>query len=170
LCACFRVEPEHLTWLKKMFSPGWTGPALGVIARRVGIALVAVLLLNAFILAVTGASPMQLGTAWLRRRRLAADPRQQVALAYLTVCARLARRGLVRESWQTPTDYSRAIALAGTLPEDLGRADLPQFTDEFLRLRYGGASPSPDQLAAFTERARNLARRIRRSKRTPRRS
>ena len=163
-------EPDRMSWLRKLFEPGWTRPALGILGKRIGIALIAAVLLNAFILAVVGASPVQLGAAWLRRRRSAANPRQQVALSYLDVCRHLGRRAQARGAWQTPSDYAREVAGSPALPDAIRQADVPQLTDEFLRLRYGPTSPSPEEAQAFRRRAEHLARRIRRARRTPRHS
>jgi len=166
----WQKEPDRLSWLRKLFEPGWTGPALRVLAKRVGIGLIAVVLLHALIQAVSGASPLQMGAGWLRRRRRSANPRQQVAAAYLAVCGQLARRVGPRGGGQTPTDYAHEVAACATLPDDIRLAEVPRFTDEFLRLRYDASPPSPEETSAFTARAQHLARRIRRARRTRRRS
>ena len=163
-------EPDRLSWLKKLFEPGWTGPAVRVFAKRIGLGLIVLALLNALILAVSGASPLQLGAGWLRRRRRSANPRQQVAAAYLAVCGQLARRVGARGGGQTPTDYAHEVATCATLPDDIRLAEVPGFTDEFLRLRYEASPPSPEEASAFTTQAHDLARRIRRARRTRRRS
>jgi transglutaminase-like putative cysteine protease len=163
-------DPDRLSWIRKLFAPGWTGPALRAFAKRAGLVLILLVLVNALILAVSGASPTQLGARWWRLRRHAANPRQRIALGYLAVCQQLARRGRKRSGWQTPTDFARDVAAAQALPDGLRTREVPQFTEEFLRLRYGEAGPSPDEVAAFAQRAQHLARRIRRSKRSGRRS
>lgn len=161
-------EPDRLSWLRKLFEPGWTRPALGVLGKRAVILVIVAVLLNAFILAVVGASPAQLTAGWLRRRRSAANPRQQVALSYLEVCGRVGRRTRPRGGWQTPTDYAREVAGSPALPEELREVELPALTSEFLRLRYGPAAPSSDEARTFARQAADLARRIRRAPRTKR--
>jgi transglutaminase-like putative cysteine protease len=166
----WQKEPDRLSWLRKLFEPGWTGPALRVFAKRIGIGLIALVLLHALILAVSGASPLQLGAAWLRRRRRIVSPRQQVATAYLAVCGQLARRVGARGGGQTPTDYAHEVAACPTLPDEIRLTEVARFTNEFLRLRYDATPPSPEDTSAFTTRAQHLARRIRRARRTRRRS
>lgn len=163
-------EPDRMSWLRKLFEPGWTRPALGVLGKRIGVALIAVVLVNAFILAVVGASPAQWGAGWLRRRRSATNPRQLVALSYLDLCRQLGRRAQARGAWQTPTDYAREVAGSSALPEPLRHEDLPKLTTQFLRLRYGPTPPSSEEAQAFRRHAASLARRIRRAARTPQQS
>lgn len=158
-------ESDRLSWLSKLFTPGWTGPALRAIGRRAGAVLIALVLINALIVAVSGASPVRFGMRWLRRRRTRTNLRQRTALAYLAVCQRLARYVGPRAPGQTPTDYARQAAACELLPLEIRHHILPEFTREFLRLRYSPVPPTIEDAAAFARRARELAKGIGRVKR-----
>jgi len=156
--------PEGTSWLAKLFQPGWAGPMLREAARKVGLTAIILLLVNALLVAVVGASPTGMLHGWLRRRRSAHGPRQRAALAYERACAPLRRRGLSRQAWQTPGELVQAARSSGALP-DPTLASLERFTSHFERLRYGAAEPSAQELAQLEKRAGILTRRIRRARR-----
>jgi hypothetical protein len=160
-------EPERFQWLRRLMEPGLVGPTLISVGKSVLLTVLTLVVLNALVLAVSGASPLQMGAQWVRRRRQSPDPRQRVALAYLDVCEALGRRGVPREVWQTPTDFLHEVAVAETLPDDLRGAGMRALTEAFLRLRYGMPGPSLTDAGAFARSAQDLARRFRRARRTP---
>jgi len=162
--------PDRLSWLAKLFHPGWAAPMLRAAGRRALVALVVVLLINALIIAVSGASPVAAGQGWLRRRATLRNPRQRVGLAYESVCRALRRRGMGREPWETPTAFAQRVSATAAMPERLGGAGLAAFTRHFLALRYGAVEPSPDEVARLERHAQSLARRIRRAEGMDRRT
>lgn len=155
--------PDRLSWLAKLFQPGWAGPMLRLIGRRALTLLITVLLINALIIAVSGTAPMHVAQRWIARRRSLRNPRQRVAFAYESVCRALRRRGLARESWETPTALARRASSAPALTQHLRETALAQFTSRFLALRYGGPEPSAEDVARFEAHAASLARRIQRA-------
>jgi hypothetical protein len=155
--------PDRLSWLAKLFQPGWAAPMLRLIGRRVLTLAIAVLLINALIIAVSGNSPVTAAQRWLRRRGTRRNPRQRVAFAYEVVGRALRRRGLPRERWETPTAFARRISSAAAVPVHLRQTGLPQFTARFLALRYGAPEPSLEEVGRFEAHAESLARRIRRA-------
>jgi len=157
--------PEETSWLAKLFQPGWAGPMLRDAARKVGLTAIILLLVNALVVAVVGASPTGMLHGWLRRRRWTHDPRQQAALTYERACAALRQRGLSRQAWQTPGELVQAVRASGALRQPQAVASLERFTSHFERLRYGAAEPSDQDLARLAKRAGILARRIRRARR-----
>jgi hypothetical protein len=155
--------PDRISWLAKLFQPGWAAPMLRLIGRRALTTIVALLLINALIIAVSGASPVAAGQRWLRRRRTLRNPRQRVAFAYESVCRALRRRGLARERWETPTTFARRVSSAPDLAPHVRQTAMMQFTARFLALRYGAAQPSADEVGEFEAHAERLARRIQRT-------
>jgi len=161
--------PNRLSWLAKLFQPGWAAPMLRLIGRRALALVIAVLLINALIIAVSGSSPVTAAQRWMRRRATLRNPRQRVAFAYEAVGRALRRRGLPRERWETPTAFARRVSSSASVPVHLRQTGLPQFTARFLALRYGAPEPSPEEVTRFEAHAENLARRIRRAERMGRR-
>jgi len=153
--------PQHTSWLAKLFEPGWAGPTLRDAGWKALAVLIALLLVNALILAVVGVSPAALLRHWGRRRQSARNPRQRVALAYEGVCRVVGRRRVGREPWQTPAEFLSAAREAGGRTGSLPWDKLARFSADFERLRYGAAEPAPRDLARFELRATALARRIR---------
>jgi transglutaminase-like putative cysteine protease len=160
-----QAAPENESWLTRLLQPGWAGPILRSVGRRVALAGLAVLLLHALVVALVGVSPAALAGQWWRRRRPGSNPRQRAAYAYEHVCRALRRHGLVRQPWQTPGEFLWAVRGAASVGY-LRSAALERFTSHFERLRYGSAEPAARDVARLELRAGALARRIRRARRT----
>lgn len=103
------ARQQDLLGLLGLYTPGWLGKFIGMLAAVLVTALV---------------------TAWaLRFRRGAADPARR---AYDRFCARLARIGLRRRAWEGAMDY--AVRVRAARPDMAG--PVAEITRRYIALRY----------------------------------
>jgi transglutaminase-like putative cysteine protease len=101
---------------------------------------------------------------WQFGRVRAAGAPDRLARAYLRLCARLARRGPVRQPHQGPLTYAATIAGPSQAAQQAR-----ELLDLYARMRYGSIAPTPAQLREFERRVsrwRPPRRRVRGSRET----
>lgn len=114
--------------------------------------------------AVTAASGARAAMGRRSRRRQPignADPRELVIALYLSMVAEAARRGHARTAAQTPFQYRDRLAAA--VPD--GAGEVRELTDLFVRVRYGAAAVSVEQVGHARALWRALQRTLRRARR-----
>ncbi|MFQ5810638.1 MAG: DUF4129 domain-containing protein, partial [Armatimonadota bacterium] len=92
-----------------------------------------------------------------RRRRRARDPRTRLLAAYERVCGLLAKAGLGRRPWQTPAEYSAAIAALCDPQFRSLAAAFEALTRALERARYSRGPVSDGHAAAAQESATHVA-------------
>ena len=103
------------------------------------------------------------------RRRRALEPRTRLMATYERACGLLRRAGLARRPWQTPTEYTAAVAArcAPRSPPLVGA--FATLTRALERARYGRGPVSSEDAAAAERSAAQVARGLRELRRTVRR-
>ncbi len=146
----------NLPWLKELryrldaVTNGWNQWVLGYTPQRQRD-LLATLGLNepdwrsmTAVLAVLCGMVMLGLTLWILRNRLRVDP---VLAAWRRFTARLARRGIVWQTWEGPLDFAERAAAEDRRHD----RDIREIAALYARLRYGPA-PDPDDLARLKAR------------------
>ncbi|MGD8239821.1 MAG: transglutaminase domain-containing protein, partial [Armatimonadota bacterium] len=92
-----------------------------------------------------------------RQRRRARDPRTRLMAVYERVCGLLAKAGLGRRAWQTPAEYSAAIAALCDRQSPSLCAAFEALTHALERARYDRGPVSDGDAAAAQESATHVA-------------
>nr|NIM05771.1 DUF4129 domain-containing protein [Armatimonadota bacterium]NIO76958.1 DUF4129 domain-containing protein [Armatimonadota bacterium]NIO97252.1 DUF4129 domain-containing protein [Armatimonadota bacterium] len=139
--------------------PSWLKKILGKMHFSWGV-LFFCLLVCAGAVKVLWFDPWSEQRKW--EKRLWTDMRGRITVLYARMCRLLARRGLLRQPWQTPLEYLEALS---SDKEKMGAATGPaeELTRIFISARYAAEAAGPQNVAAAQRALQRLKQSLRRN-------